>query len=574
MPNFNRIRLKIAGESGQGVNSIGEMLAKAVKRSGYEVFAHREYPSLIKGGFSNYQLEISDKPISSPTTKCDLLLCLSRRSVHTYLRTLEKGGILVHSIEEMDFTPGEQEYIQSQDLQVEWVDIVQLAESAGGLRIMSNMVGTGILAGIIGVDMQVLENLIGEFFGDKPDMLEQNKNCLRSGFEHPIRTETDITLATHLQSNPAISQHMLISGNEAMGLGAIASGVRAFFSYPMTPTSNILSFLARHEKETGMLVKQAEDEIMAAQMTLGAMHAGTRAMVATSGGGFDLMTETISLSGMIECPLVLILGQRPGPATGLPTWTSTGDLNLAIYAGHGEFPRCVMAASNAKTSFKLVGEAMNIAEKYQLPVIVLTEKQVAESLFSVDEFPVVQIDRGLTPNGDGHERYELTDSGVSPRWLPGSEGNTYVANSDEHLSDGTVTENADRAEEMQDKRMRKLDTLKAALPEPELFGEQSGDTLFVGWGSVKNAVIDAMHQDSGISYLHYEYIYPLRAEKLMSIKGNFKRVILVENNFLGQLGQLITQNTGFMFSEKLLKYDGRPLSVEDILEISHSNHVM
>jgi 2-oxoglutarate ferredoxin oxidoreductase subunit alpha len=332
-----------------------------------------------------------------------------------------------------------------------------------------------------------------------------------------------------------------------------------------------------------MLVKQAEDEITAAQMTLGSMHMGTRAFTGTSGGGFDLMTETISLAGIIETPLVLVLAQRPGPATGLPTWTSAGDLNLAIHAGHGEYPRIVISASDFDSAYSLIQNAFDLAEKFQTPVILLTEKQIAEGLYNVHDLPQdIEINRYLVnenelTNKSTLKRYQITENGISPRWLPGSELPQYNANGDEHDEIGDVNEESLNAKLIAEKRMKKTELIKMSLPDPILYGENDADITFIGWGSVKpviNDVRDILNQNNSgikINYLHFDYLFPLKTELLLNVLKNSKRPVLVENNYLGQLGQLITSETGFQFSEKLLKYDGRPFFVEDILNFINSS---
>ena len=290
------------------------------------------------------------------------------------------------------------------------------------------------------------------------------------------------------------------------------------------------------------------------------------------------MTESVSLAQMIETPFVCILAQRPGPATGLPTWTASGDLNVAIYGGHGEGPRCVIAISDGKSAYSLIQHAFNISEKFQIPVIVLTDKQIAESLFQVDDLPKdVQVIRSL-PDAkilkklNRHDRFKTTSSGISPRWFPGQTETTYVANSDEHLEDGSLTEEAQTSLAMNGKRLRKLDTLLKEIPGPQLYGPRDSSLTLVGWGSVKNTVLDIMESWNGknaknnINYLHFEYLYPLKLSNLRKLTAKKQPMVLVENNAFGQLGKQIAQESGFVFKDKLLKYDGRPFFIEDILD--------
>jgi 2-oxoglutarate ferredoxin oxidoreductase subunit alpha len=300
---------------------------------------------------------------------------------------------------------------------------------------------------------------------------------------------------------------------------------------------------------------------------------GTRALVSTSGGGFDLMTETLSCAGISETPLVVVLGQRAGAGTGVPTWTNNGDLNTALKAGHGEFPRCVLAASDVKSSYTLIQKAFNIAETYQLPVILLTEKQISESIFSLKSIPKnLPIERGLKEEISKEERrYKITDTGISPRWAPSKEKPPYLSNSDEHLQDSTSTEDSEKIVKMSQKRMQKLQTLYDEIPEPQIYGDKDADIVFVGWGSAKNTILDVMNivekeNKIKIGYLHYEYIFPFKTNTLEELIKNKRRLVLIEGNQTGQLGRLIKEEIGYSFEEKLLKYDARPFFVEDILD--------
>ena len=371
--------------------------------------------------------------------------------------------------------------------------------------------------------------------------------------------------------------NIFITGNEAVALGAIAAGVRLYVSYPMTPASSILGYLAEEGPKYGMIVKQAEDEITSAIMAIGAAHAGTRSMCGTSGGGFDLMTEALSLSGITEIPFVCVLAQRPGPGTGAPTWTAQGDLNLALYAGHGEYPRIVIALSDAEDAFYLTAEAHNLAEKYQTPVIILTDKYLAETNFSVPKYDMkrIEIDRGkIVKVGEGNDdskRYEITEDGVSPRWFPGDNIATFLANSDEHNSKGYSVEGAKELEEMLDKRLRKEVTILKDLPEPEIYGDPSkADLSIISWGSNKQVVKDTVNeleaQGKKIATIHFTYMWPLKTEKLVEFIKASKNPVIIEVNATGQFDKLIKRQTSLEIKSKLLKHDGRPFAYEELVE--------
>lgn len=581
----HRFVVKVAGESGMGINSVGEILTKALKNCGMFVFAYREYPSLIEGGYASYQIDISDSKINSSSLECDVLLCFSRVSLHQYLATVRYGGSVIHSVIKTVFTPEEQKIIDERQLQIAYIPARELAIQIGGNRIMANTVMLGVAWQVLNLDLSLLSEMIELQFKDKPKVIPGNIKCLESGYSQPLENIKKAQL--ELRKTENFKDDLLLTGNHAISLGAVVAGVRAYYAYPMTPSSSILSYLADISHETGMLVKQIEDEISVANMAVGSMFAGARTLIGTSGGGFDLMTETVSLTGITETPFMCILAQRPGPATGLPTWTSASDLNLAIYAGHGEFTRLVLAASDIESCFLLTQIGLNLAEKYQIPVILLTEKQIAESFFQVDKMPeAIPIERHILSSEEAKEvkstdRFKVSDSGVSPRWLPGQSKVVFTANSDEHLGDGTLTEEAQQSWEMYSKRIRKEVSLLQELPEPIVYGDQNPEISFVGWGSVKNTVLDVincLHEftDKKIAYLHYEYLYPVRTDVFREFAKNSKKLVLIENNATGQLGQILTAKTEIPFWEKLLKCDGRPFFVEDILNfiLGGKNHAM
>lgn len=571
-----RLVIKIAGESGQGVNSIGEIVARALKGSGFFTFGYREYPSLIRGGHAFHQIDFAGNAIYSPSRESDVLVCLSRLSFHVYLSSLKAGGQVIHMLSALALTEEEQKLVDEKNIKITYLAAEKLAQEVGGKAIMANVVLIGALWKLLDLPIEPLSSVIYDQFVKKPEVIEPNIACLKKGYASSLDTLTKLKI--NFATDSKRSFDALLSGNNLISLGAVAAGVRAYFAYPMTPSSSILSYMANIYHDTGILVKQFDDEISVAQSAIGAAFMGTRALVATSGGGFDLMTESVSLAGMTETPFVCVVAQRPGPATGLPTWTAQSDLNLAVYGAHGEFPRCVLAAGDPKSAYLVIQNAFNIAEKYQMPVIVLTDKEIAESLFQVEDLENgTPIERHLVGEDElksivASDRYKLTENGISPRWLPGSSDETYVANSDEHLGDGTITEDAESSRLMYLKRLKKMETLLAALPEPKIFGPAEASLTLLGWGSIKNTVCDVLdlwndkHADRAVNYLHYEYIYPLRVEKINELIVQKQPIVLVENNALGQLGMLLSAHTGYQFEDRFLKFDGRPFFVEDLFE--------
>lgn len=591
-----RFAIKVVGSSGQGINSIGEILGKGLKRAGYCVFGYREYPSVIKGGHASYQLDVSSQPVQSSTTRVDVLLTLNHHGLAKNLPDLHESGVVIHFVPTWSFSETEASLIRERNLSVLCVPVEETLRRLVARPVLGNVLLTAFLWTLLKQSEKGLQELVTEQFGHKKDLLALNMRCIAEGCAL-ARREVEKGARLNLPTpDPRWKEHLFLSGSEAMGLGAVAAGVRVYSGYPMSPSHPILSFIARTQNDTGIAVKQAEDEITAAQMISGAMFAGARAFTATSGGGFDLMAETVSMNGILENPAVFVLAQRPGPATGLPTWTSQGDLLLATSCAHGEFPRCVLAASDAEDSFTLMPSAFDIAEEYQIPVIVLTEKQITEGLFTQAPYRVedVPFSRGRLVRDPtalaqltAADRYDpRARDGVSPRWLPGDRAATYCAQADEHGPEGIVDESAENARAQMEKRMRKMESLAAALPEPELYAvidhqssivsthcERNVDVLFIGWGSTKNTVLDVLPslqtEDSlrqSVGYLHYTYLWPLKTERLTALAASAKHVVLVEGNYQGQLGLLIRQTCGLTIRDRVLKYDGRPFFTDELAQ--------
>jgi 2-oxoglutarate/2-oxoacid ferredoxin oxidoreductase subunit alpha len=494
---------------------------------------------------------------------------------------LEDGGVLIHGFDRWNKVIKDLvQQAEAKNLTVIEIPAREIAESFGGSSIMVNTILVGFLFKILGLGLESLVESLTNQLSKKPQLLAINLDCAKAGYEFELSFDyskiSQQTLVTSALDQALPKDSLFIDGNTAIGLGAIHSGCRVHYQYPMSPSTTVLISLANFAPKTGMMIKQAEDEISAAQLALGSMHSGTRALTATSGGGFDLMTETVSLSGMIETPLVIVNVQRPGPATGLPTWTAQADLNLVIHSGHGEYAKVVIACSNPTDCFDNIQNAFNVAEKYQVPVILLSEANIAMSSFTVPIFEQgkIAIERGLIDPSlvNSNKRYEITESGVSNRWLPASSDYVYFANGDEHTEDGSLDESLE-AQKMIAKRIRKQETILKDLPEPEVFGElENADVSFVGWGSTKNTILDAIDQvklqnsNLRVNYLHFTYMFPLKTDKLLEFLSKNQNIILIEGNATGQLGELITTKTGIKLENRMLKYNGRPFYVEEVLD--------
>lgn len=597
MSQISRFAIKFSGESGQGINSAGELLASCLKDAGLYVFGYREYPSLIEGGNASFQVDFSSKALNSTSKYCEILFAVSRYSIFEYIDSIKDGGVIIHSLNNLYLPAPQRELIEKKKIQLSYFDAEQISLLSGAGKKGVNVAMLSLAWRILGMDVKILKDRINRKFGKYPKLIEADLKIVEKITSLSIETLglnfPDFSSITkeHASSN---ADDLLVTGNEALALGALSAGVRAMYAYPMTPATSVYKYIADTSPVTKVVIKQAEDEITAVQMALGSMAMGTRALTGTSGGGFDLMTESISFSGMSEIPLVVILAQRPGPSTGLPTWSGAGDLDAAVYSGHGDFARIVVSVSDLESAYIKTQEAFNLAEKYQLPVILLTEKNIAESLYQINAFPkAIKIERNLVNDKilaslKSDDRFTPTKT-ISPRWLPGQVAETYKYNSDEHTNDGDSTENAEITTLMMDKRLAKLKLITYELPQAEYYGAENPDTIFVGWGSSKSVIVDNLEKlehELGlkVGYFDMQYLFPLKVpEKLIklafgelqsqkrTVTNNSPKLYLIEQNATGQLGKLFKLYSDVKFTGSFYKYDGRPIYYEDLVNFLTTN---
>ncbi|MBD3276744.1 MAG: 2-oxoacid:acceptor oxidoreductase subunit alpha, partial [Candidatus Aegiribacteria sp.] len=441
-------------------------------------------------------------------------------------------------------------------------DLRGLAEEAGR-ELYSNTVAAGVAAGIIGLEQDECVSILQDFFGEHgEDVVGGNTDAFKAGFKQGI----SLNAGLEVQSGDA-QGNLLVSGGTAVGLGALAGGLRFTCSYPMSPSTAVLVFLARNARRFGVVVEQAEDEISAVNMGLGAWYTGARSMVTTSGGGLALMSEGISLSGMLETPMVFHVAQRPGPATGLPTRTGQEDLELVLHAGHGEFPRIVLTPGNLTQAFSLTARAFMLAEKHQVPVFVLTDQNLMDSFYQVESFPLdgVSVERFLTIADRDYNRYALEGGPVSPMAVPGSGSGLVCLDSDEHDRAGHITEDLDLRVQMVEKRLGKIQGISEDVLEPELTGE--GPQVAVCWGSTRNALLEAagiLDRDD-LAVLHVAQTYPL-SPKVSEILGEAETVVSVEGNATGQFGRLLRDLAGVTPDAEILRYDGLPFRADTLAD--------
>jgi 2-oxoglutarate/2-oxoacid ferredoxin oxidoreductase subunit alpha len=556
--------LMVAGEAGQGVQSTGLLLAKVFVRNGYHVFADQDYESRISGGHNFFRIRVRDSHVGAIVKPINILIAFNKASIDLHFNDLVPDGVVIYDGDTITDIPENRALLK--------VPLSKLAEEKSGDKLMTNTVALGAAMAIIGFDPEVLNTVIVERF-KIGKMAESNLAAVKAGYEY---AQSVYKGSFHKLEKLPFIKKMLLNGNEALSLGAIAAGCKFMAAYPMTPASSIMEYLAAKSSDFGLVMVHAEDEIAAMNMVIGAAYAGVRAMTATSGSGFCLMVEGLGLAGMTETPIVVVDGQRPGPAVGLPTRTEQGDLQFVLYAHHGDFPRAVLAPANAENAFWLTVKAFNWADKYQLPVIILTDQHLASSYYTIDPFDIsgVTVDRGLLHKEDSqpseYKRHKITDSGISPRAFPGMGKALVVTDSDEHNEEGHLIEDAQLRTEQMQKRLRKLTSLKQEVSAPRRDGPQKTDTLLVGWGSTYEAIHETMeilrNNGSEVSVLHLEELWPFPAEAVADALNTANRSYVIENNATGQLAHLIKAETGRDVSGRILKFDGRPFTPSYIAE--------
>jgi len=553
----------VGGEAGQGVQSVGLLLGKVFARGGYQVFADQDYESRIRGGHNFFRVRVKDSPVAAISEQIHVLVALNQETVELHREELSPDGAGIYDNGKSSGTPTD-----------DWlfgIPMERLAEENAGDKIMTNTVALGAALAMVGYGLDTASAVLTQYFGEGK-IAEGNVAAAKAGYDY-----TRENYRGKFRQLRPISQtkRMFLTGNDALSLGAIAAGCKFMAAYPMTPTTSIMEYLAAKAKEYDLVMVHAEDEIAAVHMAIGASYAGTRAMTATSGGGFCLMVEGIGLAGMTETPLVIIEGQRSGPAIGLPTRTEQGDLQFVLNAHHGDFPRAVLAPATVEDCFWSAVKAFNLADRYQIPVILLTDHHLASSYGTVEGFDLskVAIDRGLLysdKDGEpsGYLRHRLTESGISPRAFPGLGKALVVTDSDEHDEAGHLIEDAETRHAQVDKRLRKLSSLKREIGAPPQYGAKKPDCLLMGWGSTYGALreaVDILAPDVPVGLLHLNELWPFPAEVVSKAIQEAKDTYVVENNATGQLARLIRMETG-KETKRILKYDGRPFTPAGIVE--------
>lgn len=569
---------RIGGKAGQGLQTIGGVLAKVFSRKGYHVFTHQDYMSRVRGGHNYYQLRVSDRNIMASREKVDLLLALDLETILRHKTALLEKGLVLYDSESLKKSFEGPAFFD--------LPLAKIALETGKQKVMSNSVALGAIHGLLGLELDTLEAILNRTFAKKGDeVIQKNLACAKAGFAY---VKKQCKGCENFEFSPPVGQgtgFLLLNGLQAIGLGALMSGCKFYSAYPMTPSTGIMNFLASKAAQYGIIVEQAEDELAAINMALGASFAGVRAMTGSSGGGFALMNEGLSLAAMTETPLVIAEVQRPGPATGLPTRTEQGDLLFVLHAGHGEFPRVVFAPGTPKQAFYLSNKAFELAEKYQIPAFVLADQYLGDSEWTYKELEsdnLLYNDYRLREKdleeGFEYKRHAYSPTGISLLAVPGEVGKQLVVtDSDEHDEEGHLIEDAETRVRMVQKRLlKKLPEIRKEMEAPCHYGAADPEILLVGFGStygVLKEVVDLLSKNKKAAMLHFSEVYPLPEPE----KGDYLKLlksgtltISVENNATGQFAKLLRAELGFEFSQRINRYDGRPFTVESLQEKVHA----
>jgi 2-oxoglutarate ferredoxin oxidoreductase subunit alpha len=563
------INFMVGGEAGQGVQTIGFILAKTLARAGLYVFTDQDYESRVRGGHNFFRVRASDSELLSLSEKLDVLIAIDQNTVESHHQEVKEDGVTIFDHDKLK-TEGKK--VNSLSIRLE-----KIAEQITSNKLMANSVAIGAAIAVGGYKFELLNEVIkGQFAHLGKELVDSNVKAARAGYDHAIKSNPEFVREP---IKPDKSNHkMLLTGNEAIALGAMAAGCKFISAYPMTPASSIMEYMAEKESKFNIIVLQPEDEIAAINMAVGAGFAGVRAMTATSGDGFALMTEGYGLAGCTETPVVIVIAQRAGPAVGLPTRTEQGELGFAIYGGSGEFPRAVLAPCTIEDAFYTTVKAFNLAERYQIPVVILTDQHLASSYQTVDKFDLhkVKIDRGeLISDKEAkkmteYKRHKFTDSGISPRVIPMPGGPLVVTDSDEHDEAGHMIEDAGIRTRMMLKRMKKVEGIKNETASARFHSRQNAKATLIGWGSTYGAIMEAAsileREHLNVNVLQLNELWPFPTKAVTSALNTTKRSIVIENNITGQLSQLITAETGVKPAGNIRKFDGRPFSPSYIVK--------
>lgn len=565
--------IRIGGAAGQGMQFIGSLLAKCFSDAGFHIFTHQDYMSRIKGGHNFYQIRIANHPVASSRNTIDILLALNKETIEIHAQDLNEGGLVLYDPKTI-----KHHFSQPGFIEIPFSDIITDLDLD---QVMATSVAAGAIFGSVGLE-NILDfaQIIPSFIPVASEgVVASQSNAAQAGLDFVLQNVAPQQRLMPIEPLEQNKNLLLINGNQAIGLGALLSGCKFYSAYPMTPATSIMLYLISKAEKYGVIVEQAEDEISAINMALGASYAGVRAMTGTSGGGFALMTEGISLAGITETPIVIAEVQRPGPATGLPTRTEQSDLFFVLFGGHGEFPRVVFTPGTPEQALFLTNKAFHLAEKYQIPVIIQSDQYLADSQWTFDDInsELLQYEdfrlRGPELNKTvSYQRYAYSESGISPLAIPGASKHLVVFDSDEHDQDGHIIEDAKTRNMMVEKRYhKKIPLIKQEITPPSLHGAKKPDIVLTGYGSTFGVIKEAVEHladEHTIAMLHFSEVYPFPMRNnfdYVEMLNKAKLTICIENNASGQFAQLMRMETGFEFDARINKFDGRPFGLDYLL---------
>jgi 2-oxoglutarate ferredoxin oxidoreductase subunit alpha len=565
---INDINFMVGGTAGEGVDLPGTLFAKLCMHAGLKIKTNAEFYSVIKGYNNIYQIRASANPVYSHLDKYDLVLALDKETTDKYLGDIVPNGGVIYD-------PEITELKKKKGLKLFPVPLREIAKEKVGLDLAKNVVGIGAACGLTDYPIDVLLDLLVRTFARKgKEITSKNIDAAQAGYNY-VREKFSKEFDYVIKPIKNPEKTFMANGNYMISFGAIKAGCKFVSEYPMTPSSSILHCMAKHARDFNISVNHVEDELSAINMAIGAGWAGARSMAATSGGGFALMTEAIGLAGMTEIPIVIVEVQRPGPSTGLPTRSGQGDLRQVIHASQGDFPKIVLSPGTHEEAFYMAFEAFNLAEMYQCPVILLTEKCLGEGSANLPflDMTNLKINRGQLLADDkvpeNFKRFSDTKSGISPRTIPGQKYGAHIASSYEHRENGYFTEEIEPCRKINERRMRKMETLTTLLPPVKLEGREDADVTLVCWGATYGPAYEAMDwlKKKGVTanLLHIKYLLPLQPG-VREILEKTKRPIIIEGNITAQLGGLIAEKAGIDIQSKVLDYSGRPFTPDFIME--------
>ena len=566
--------IAVGGAPGQGIEAAGRSISQICARYGLNVFTYTAYQSLIRGGHSFLTIRISSEPIANHGDKIDLIIALDANSVEKHLPHVAPGGALIYNSDQV------KEHPERDDIQLCPISYKELTDDPDRKALMLNVCMSSVALKLVGIGLEVIEDIITLTFLKRKGqaIVDANIAAARASYDYAAEHFTPFDVQFEKQDVPLAFG----SGNTLMAMGGAAAGVKFYAAYPMSPSTGILHWMAPNARDLGIIVRQCEDEISVVNMVIGAAHAGCRAMCATSGGGFALMSEAIGSAGMMEIPIVVVNVQRGGPSTGLPTKTEQGDLWQVLGASQGDFPKIVVSPTSIMDGFETIPELFNLVDKFQCPGMVLTDLSLAEghTTFVPDSINwQPEIDRGELITGQGqidgeYLRYQITDSGISPRALPGTPGHMHVVATDDHDEDGGLISdeftNPHKRRDIMEKRQRKMEGIAELLPPPTLEGDEDAEVTLIGWGSTHGVIGEAVQllTEAGIAtnHIHFKWLYPVDEDAINEVLAKSAYSIIVECNYTGQFARFLRGETGFKADGHIRKYDGEPFMPHHIAD--------